>query len=89
MPRGTGTARKLPRRSAGRRGVAGDREVPGVVVEQLPSALYRVTLDSGHEVLAHVAGGHRGNFVRILDGDRVLVALSPRDRARGRIVERL
>lgn len=69
--------------------MADAREVPGVVMEQLPSALYRVVLDSGHEVLAHVAGDCRGNFVRILDGDRVLVAISPRDRTRGRIMERL
>ncbi len=68
---------------------AGAREVPGVVTEQLPSALYRVTLDSGHQVVAHVAGARRGNFVRILVGDRVLVALSARDATRGRIVERL
>jgi translation initiation factor IF-1 len=58
-------------------------------MEQRPSALYRVVLDSGHEVLAHIGAGHRGNFVRILVGDRVLVELSPRDRTRGRIVERL
>jgi translation initiation factor IF-1 len=68
---------------------AGAREVPGVVAEQLPSALYRVTLDSGHQVVAHIAGARRGNFVRILVGDRVLVALSARDATRGRIVERL
>ena len=67
----------------------GAREVPGVVAEQRPSALYRIVLDSGHEVLAHVGGERRGNFVRILVGDRVLVALSPRDETRGRIVERL
>jgi translation initiation factor IF-1 len=64
-------------------------EVAGVVMEQRPSALYRVVLDSGHEVLAHVAGTRRGNFVRVLVGDRVLVALSPRDQTRGRLVERL
>ena len=46
-------------------------------------------LDSGHDVLAHVAGERRGNFVRVLVGDRVLVALAPKDRTRGRIVERL
>jgi translation initiation factor IF-1 len=68
---------------------AGEREVPGVVMEQRPSALYRVVLDSGHEVLAHVGGQRRGNFVRVLVGDRVLVALTSRDRTRGRIVERL
>jgi len=66
-----------------------ESEVPGVVSAQLPSALYRVTLDSGHHVVAHIAGTRRGNFVRILVGDRVLVALSPKDLTRGRIVERL
>jgi translation initiation factor IF-1 len=70
-------------------GAGGRREVPGVVAEQLPSALYRVTLDTGHQIVAHVAGARRGNFVRILVGDRVLVALSARDATRGRIVERL
>jgi translation initiation factor IF-1 len=70
-------------------GTAGAREVPGVVTEQLPSALYRVTLESGHQIVAHIAGARRGNFVRILVGDRVLVALSARDATRGRIVERL
>jgi translation initiation factor IF-1 len=63
--------------------------VPGTVAEQLPKALYRVTLDSGHEVTAHLSGDPRRNFIRILAGDRVLVALSPRDLRRGRIVERL
>jgi translation initiation factor IF-1 len=70
-------------------GAAGAREVPGIVSEQLPRALYRVTLESGHRVIAHIAGARRGNFVRILVGDRVLVALSARDQTRGRIVERL
>jgi translation initiation factor IF-1 len=64
-------------------------EVLGTVAEQLPKALYRVTLDSGHEVTAHLSGDPRRNFIRILAGDRVLVALSPRDLRRGRIVERL
>jgi translation initiation factor IF-1 len=68
---------------------AGGREVPGTIAGQLPKALYRVTLDSGHEVTAHLSGDMRRNFVRILTGDRVLVALSPRDAGRGRIVERL
>ena len=68
---------------------AGRTEVPGTVAEQLPKALYRVTLDSGHEVTAHLSGDSRRNFIRILAGDRVLVALSPRDLRRGRIVERL
>ena len=68
---------------------AGRTEVTGTVAEQLPKALYRVTLDSGHEVTAHLSGDPRRNFIRILAGDRVLVALSPRDLRRGRIVERL
>ena len=68
---------------------AGRTEVRGTVAEQLPKALYRVTLDSGHEVTAHLSGDPRRNFIRILAGDRVLVALSPRDDRRGRIVERL
>ena len=63
--------------------------VPGVVMEQLPKALFRVRLDSGHEVVAHLSGDPRRNFIRILTGDRVNVALSPRDVKRGRIVERL
>jgi translation initiation factor IF-1 len=63
--------------------------VPGTIAGQLPKALYRVTLDSGHQVTAHLSGDMRRNFVRILTGDRVLVALSPRDAGRGRIVERL
>lgn len=65
------------------------RAVPGVVTAQLPSALYRVTLDSGHEVVAHATGDPRRRFIRVLVGDRVLVALSPRDVTRGRIVERI
>jgi translation initiation factor IF-1 len=68
---------------------AAGREVPGTIAEQLPKALYRVTLDSGHQVTAHLSGDMRRNFVRILTGDRVLVTLSPRDLGRGRIVERL
>jgi translation initiation factor IF-1 len=67
----------------------GSREVPGVVAEQLPRALYRVVLETGHEVVAHASGDARRNFIRILNGDRVLVALSPRDVKRGRIVQRL
>jgi translation initiation factor IF-1 len=67
----------------------GDSEAVGVVREQLPSALFRVVLDGGHEVVAHPTGNARRNFIRILVGDRVRVALSPRDATRGRIVERI
>ncbi len=61
----------------------------GTVIEQLPQALYRVTLDSGHAITAHATGDSRRNFVRILVGDRVVVQVSPRDVTRGRIIERL
>jgi translation initiation factor IF-1 len=59
------------------------------VTEQLPSALYRVRLDGGSVVLAHVADRVDRNFVRVLVGDRVRLELSPADRGRGRIVQRL
>jgi len=63
-------------------------EVQGVISENLPNANFRVKLESGHEVLAHVSGKIRMNFIRILPGDRVLVELSPYDLARGRILYR-
>jgi translation initiation factor IF-1 len=65
------------------------KDVTGTVVEQLPSALYRVRLDDGPTVTAHVADRTDRNFVRVLVGDRVRLALSPVDVRRGRIVERL
>jgi len=60
-----------------------------VVVEQLPSSLYRVRLDEGTQVLAHVADRIDRNFVRVIVGDRVQLELSPVDGGRGRIVSRL
>src|SRR4029077_7715441 len=63
-------------------------EVEGTVVEPLPNALFRVELESGHRVLAHVSGKMRTNFIRILPGDRVKVELSPYDLTRGRITYR-
>jgi translation initiation factor IF-1 len=63
--------------------------VAGVVVEQLPSAMYRVKLDEGPQVLAHVADRIDRNFVRVIVGNRVLVELSPIDGGRGRIVARI
>ena len=63
-------------------------EVEGIVVETLPSANFRVKLENGHEVLAHVSGKIRKNFIRILPGDRVLLELSPYDLERGRILYR-
>ena len=64
-------------------------EVEGTVVEPLPNAMFRVELENGHRVLAHVSGRIRINFIRVLPGDRVLVELSPYDLNRGRITRRL
>jgi len=61
-------------------------EVEGIVTEQLPSALYRVRLDAGSFVTAHVADRIERNFIRVLFGDRVRIELSPVDLKRGRIV---
>ncbi|NLJ73447.1 MAG: translation initiation factor IF-1 [Firmicutes bacterium] len=63
-------------------------EVEGVVVEPLPNAMFRVELDNGHKVLAHISGKMRMHFIRILPGDRVTVELSPYDLSRGRITYR-
>ena len=71
-------------RSAGRRAV-----VTGVVAETLPRALYRVRLDDGPYVTAHIADRIDRNFVRVLVGDRVRLEMSPVDITRGRIVEKL
>ncbi len=63
-------------------------EVEGTVIEALPNAMFRVELENGHRVLAHVSGKMRMNFIRILPGDRVSVELSPYDLTRGRITYR-
>lgn len=63
-------------------------EVEGTVLESLPNAMFRVQLDNGHKVLAHISGKIRMNFIRILPGDRVKLELSPYDLSRGRIIFR-
>ena len=63
-------------------------QVEGTVVEPLPNAMFRVELENGHRVLAHVSGKMRMNFIRILPGDKVKVELSPYDLTRGRITYR-
>ena len=63
-------------------------EVEGTVLEPLPNAMFRVQLENGHKVLAHVSGKMRMHFIRILPGDKVKVALSPYDLTRGRITYR-
>ena len=63
-------------------------EVEGTVVEPLPNAMFRVELENGHKVLAHISGKMRMHYIRILHGDRVRVELSPYDLTRGRVVYR-
>jgi translation initiation factor IF-1 len=63
-------------------------EVEGEIVETLPNATFKVKIDNGHIVLAHVSGKMRMHFIRILPGDRVKVELSPYDLGRGRITYR-
>lgn len=63
-------------------------EVQGTVLESLPNAMFKVELENGHEVLAHISGKIRMNFIKILPGDRVTVELSPYDLSRGRITYR-
>ena len=63
-------------------------QVEGTVSEALPNASFRVELENGHRVLAHISGKMRMNFIKILPGDKVTVELSPYDLSRGRIVYR-
>jgi translation initiation factor IF-1 len=62
--------------------------VEGLVRESLPNAMFRVELENGHKILAHVSGKMRMNFIRILPGDKVTLELSPYDLTKGRIVYR-
>ncbi|MFH1888855.1 MAG: translation initiation factor IF-1 [Candidatus Omnitrophota bacterium] len=63
-------------------------ETEGKVIEALPNAMFRVELENGHQVLAHVSGKMRMHFIRILPGDKVKLELSPYDLTRGRITFR-
>ena len=63
-------------------------EVDGEIVETLPNAMFRVDLDNGHEVLAHVSGKMRMHYIKILPGDKIKLELSPYDLSRGRITFR-
>jgi len=63
-------------------------EVTGTVVETLPNAMFKVELENGHKVLAHISGKMRMHFIKILPGDKVTVELSPYDLTRGRIIYR-
>lgn len=63
-------------------------EVEGTVMEPLPNAMFRVELENGHKVLAHISGKMRMHFIKILAGDKVKIELSPYDLSRGRITYR-
>lgn len=63
-------------------------EVKGTILESLPNAMFRVKLENDHEILAHISGKIRMNFIKILPGDRVTVELTPYDLNRGRITYR-
>lgn len=62
--------------------------VEGTIIEPLPNAMFRVELDNGHKILAHISGKMRMHFIKILPGDRVTVELSPYDLTRGRVTFR-
>ena len=63
-------------------------EIVGTVVEQLPNPKFQVELENGHQVLAHISGKLRMNFIKILPGDKVTLELSPYDLSKGRIIWR-
>jgi translation initiation factor IF-1 len=77
-------AREQPRRQGKKDSI----QVEGEVTEALPNAMFRVVLANGHNVLAHLGGRMRVNYIKVLPGDRVLVELSPYDLTRGRITYR-
>ena len=64
-------------------------EVVGVIKEALPSTMFRVELENGHKILAHISGKMRLNYIRLLPGDKVKVEISPYDLTRGRIIYRV
>ena len=63
-------------------------QMEGIITEPLPNAMFRVELENGHKILAHISGKMRKNFIRILRGDKVLVEISSYDLTKGRIVYR-
>ena len=64
-------------------------EIEGTILESMPNAMFRVELENGHEILAHISGKIRKNFIRILPGDKVKVEMTPYDLSKGRITFRL
>ena len=63
-------------------------EITGKVIEKLPNAMFQVELENGHQVLAHISGKLRMNYIRILPGEKVTIELSPYDLSKGRIIWR-
>ena len=63
-------------------------ELEGIILEAMPNAMFRVKLENDHEILAHISGKIRKNFIRILPGDKVTLELSPYDLSKGRIIWR-
>jgi translation initiation factor IF-1 len=88
VPRELGIEITKQRSAEGMAKKDGAIEIEGTVVESLPNAFFRVELDNGHKVLAHISGKMRMHYIRILPDDRVVVELSPYDLSRGRIVYR-
>lgn len=64
-------------------------EIEGTIIESMPNAMFKVELENGHEILAHISGKIRKNFIRILPGDKVKVEMTPYDLTKGRITFRL
>lgn len=64
-------------------------ELEGTVKEALPNALFKIELDNGHEIIGHLSGKMRIHYIKVIEGDRVLVEVSPYDLSKGRIVRRL
>jgi len=88
-PRPRRRKKKKAREEGGERPPKEDTiEVDGIIGETLPNAMFRVEIDGGHNVLAHISGRMRMHFIRILPGDSVKVELSPYDLTRGRITSR-
>ena len=64
-------------------------EIEGTILESMPNAMFKVQLENGHEILAHISGKIRKNFIRILPGDKVKVEMTPYDLSKGRITFRM
>lgn len=64
-------------------------KLEGIIIETLPSTTFKVKLENGHEILAHISGRMRVNYIRLLPGDKVQIEMSPYDLTKGRIIQRM